>query len=157
MPWPYLEMPSSMLAKVQSRSSWRVTHCLCNVVNDYGTVGIPIVHRSKGLISLLSRRIPYFKFDCRGIIERDGLSEERSSDGGLSIVIKLILHGLLGTGHEAFSPIGQDSLQTRLDKSKYQRALGNNRLVGFKILPGRARNLPFQQPIHLPYKSIEDI
>lgn len=67
---------------------------MSDIVDDNRTVGIPVVHRGQGLVSLLARRVPYFKLDCRALVERDGLCEEGGTDGRFPVVIKLILFGV---------------------------------------------------------------
>ena len=57
------------------------TDGLCDVVDDDRTVGISIVHGCEGFIAFLAGGIPYFEFDCGGIVERDGLGEESGADG----------------------------------------------------------------------------
>lgn len=95
MPWPCQEMTWFMLAGVYCRRSWKSAYSLCDIVDDNSAICISVVHRSKRLVSFLSCRIPYFKFDGSGVIERDCLSEERSSNGGFSIVVKLVLPDVL--------------------------------------------------------------
>lgn len=61
------------------------------IIHDDGAVGVSVVHGCEGLVSFLARGIPYFKFDGCGVVEGDGLGEEGGADGGLSVVIELIL------------------------------------------------------------------
>ena len=62
-----------------------------DVVDHNGAVGVPVVHGSKRLVPLLTRRIPDLKFDGCGFVEGYGLGEEGSADGGLPVIIELIL------------------------------------------------------------------
>lgn len=105
-------------------------YSLCDVVDNNSAICISVVHRSKRLVSFLSCCIPYFKFDGGGVIERDCLSEKSSSYGGLPIVIKLVLPDILSHTAKKIESAAADNLWTCLDKSEYQRALGNNMLVG---------------------------
>ena len=70
----------------------RATHRLCDVVDNDGAVGVPVVHGREGFISFLPGCIPYFKFYRRSVIEGDCLSEEGGADGGLSVVVELVFH-----------------------------------------------------------------
>lgn len=63
------------------------------VINDDGAVGVSVVHWCEGLVSFLARCVPYFELDGCGVVEGDGLGEEGGADGGLSVVIELILRG----------------------------------------------------------------
>ena len=67
---------------------------LCDVVDDDGAVGVAVVHGREGLVALLASRVPDLKLDCGGLVEGDGLGEECGADGGLPVVVKLILRGL---------------------------------------------------------------
>jgi hypothetical protein len=67
------------------------THSLCDIVDDDCAVGIPIVHRRQGLVSLLTCGVPYLEFDGGLIIEGDGLCEEGGADCGFSVVVELVL------------------------------------------------------------------
>jgi hypothetical protein len=71
--------------------SWISTYSLCNIIDNDGAVRIPVVHRSKGLVPLLARRVPDLKLDCRVLVQGDGLCEESSADRGFSIRVELIL------------------------------------------------------------------
>ncbi len=57
------------------------TYGLCDIVDDDGAVGIPVIHGSEGFVAFLSGGIPYLEFDCGSIVEGDGLREEGSADG----------------------------------------------------------------------------
>lgn len=57
------------------------TYRLGDIIDNYGTVGIPVVHGSQRLISLLAGGIPYFKLDCCVFVEGYGLCEESGADG----------------------------------------------------------------------------
>ena len=63
------------------------------IIHNNCAIRVSIVHRRKGLISLLSRGIPYLKFDLCVIIEVDDLSEEGSSYRGFPMVIECFLEG----------------------------------------------------------------
>lgn len=67
------------------------SYSLSDIVDNDGAVGVPVVHGRQGLVSLLACGIPYLELDCRALVERNGLCEEGSTDGGFSVVIKLIL------------------------------------------------------------------
>ncbi len=69
----------------------RSAYGLSDVVNDNGTVRVPVIHRRQRLVSLLASGIPYLKLDCRIIIKSDGLGQEGGSDGRLSVIVELIL------------------------------------------------------------------
>lgn len=64
---------------------------MCNVVDNDGAVGIAVVHGGQGLVALLTGGIPDFKLDSGGLVEGDGLSEERSADGGFAERVELVL------------------------------------------------------------------
>lgn len=64
---------------------------LCNVIYDDGTVGVAVVHGGQGLVTLLAGGIPNFELDSGGLVEGDGLGEERSADGGFAERVELIL------------------------------------------------------------------
>jgi hypothetical protein len=64
---------------------------LGDVIDNDGTVGISIVHRSQRLIALLAGSIPDFKLDCGTLIEGDGLCQESGSDRRLAVIIELVL------------------------------------------------------------------
>lgn len=67
------------------------TYGLCNVVDDNSAVGVAVVHGGQGLVALLAGGIPDFKLDSGGLIEGDGLGEERGADGGFAERVELIL------------------------------------------------------------------
>ena len=73
-----------------------VAYRLRNVVYHYGTVRIPVVHGGQRLVAFLTRCVPYLEFDRSGFVECDGLGEESGADGGLSVVIELVLTGIRG-------------------------------------------------------------
>lgn len=56
-------------------------YSLCDVVYNNSTVGIPVVHGSQALVSLLSSSVPYLVFDRGCVIEGNCLREEGGSDG----------------------------------------------------------------------------
>lgn len=39
------------------------TYSLCDIVDNDSTVGVAVVHWCEGLVSFLTRRIPYFELD----------------------------------------------------------------------------------------------
>jgi hypothetical protein len=65
---------------------------LGDVIDDHSAVGIPIVHRSQGLIPFLASGIPDFELDRSGIIEGDCLCQEGGSDCRLAVIIELVLN-----------------------------------------------------------------
>ena len=67
------------------------TYSLSDVIDNDGTVGISIIHRSQRFISLLTGSIPDFEFHCGALIEGDGLCQEGGADRGLAVIVKLIL------------------------------------------------------------------
>ena len=67
------------------------TYGLCDVVYDDGAVGVSVIHGCKGLVALLAGGVPDLELDCGGFIEGDGLGEEGSADGRLSVVVELVL------------------------------------------------------------------
>ena len=69
----------------------RGAYRLCDIINDYSTVGIPVIHWGKGLVSLLACGIPDLELYGCGFIEGDGLRKESGADRGLAVVVELIL------------------------------------------------------------------
>ena len=69
----------------------RATYGLGDIVDNDGTVGIPVVHGSEGLVSFLACRIPDLKLHCGILIERDGLRQEGGTDCGFSVRVELVL------------------------------------------------------------------
>jgi hypothetical protein len=67
------------------------SYSLRNVINDNGAVCVPVVHGCERLVALLSCCVPDLEFDCRLLVEGEGLCEESGADCGLSVVIELIL------------------------------------------------------------------
>lgn len=67
------------------------TYSLCNVVHYHSTVGIPVVHGSEGLVSLLACGVPDLELDCGVLVEGNGLCKEGSADGRFSVVVELVL------------------------------------------------------------------
>jgi hypothetical protein len=72
------------------------TNGLCDIVDYYCTVGIAVVHGRQRLVSLLSCGVPDLKLDGCVFVEGDGLGEEGGADGGLPVVVELILRRLVG-------------------------------------------------------------
>ena len=68
------------------------SYSLGNVVDDYGAIGVPIVHGSQALVSLLSRCIPDLELDGGVVVEGYCLREESSADCGFAVVIELVLY-----------------------------------------------------------------
>ena len=66
-------------------------YSLCDIVDDYCAVGVPVVHGCERFVTFLTCRVPYFEFDRCGIIKSDGLGKESGADGGFPVIIKLIL------------------------------------------------------------------
>lgn len=85
-----------------------------DIVNDYCTIGIPIVHGGEGLVPLLTSCIPDLELNRGVLVEGNGLGEEGSTDGGLSIGIKLVLGGDQLNGKEKMVI----NTQTDLDESE---------------------------------------
>jgi hypothetical protein len=82
------------------------TYSLGDVIYNHGAVGVPVVHGCERLVALLACRVPDLKLDGCGFVEGDGLGQERSADGGFSVVVELVLSksaavrlgvGLVGT------------------------------------------------------------
>lgn len=67
---------------------------MSDIVNDNGAVCISVVHGSERLVAFLAGSIPNLELDSSVLIERDGLGQEGSTDGGLAIGIELVLEGL---------------------------------------------------------------
>lgn len=67
------------------------TYSLCDVVDYHGAVRIPVVHRRQRLVPFLPGRIPNLEFDCRVLVEGDGLCEEGGADGRFSVRVELVL------------------------------------------------------------------
>lgn len=76
------------------RVGW-IPYCLCNIVDNDCTVGISVVHGSERLVAFLSCRVPYFELYGGGVVEGNGLGEEGGADGGLPVIIELVLRDLL--------------------------------------------------------------
>jgi hypothetical protein len=55
-------------------------YSLCDVVDYHGTIGVPVIHGSKRLVSLLASSIPDLKFDGSGLVEGNGLGEKSGAD-----------------------------------------------------------------------------
>lgn len=72
-------------------SCWAITHSLCNVVYNDGAVRVAVVHRGQGLVAFLAGRIPNLELHRGVLVQRDGLCEECSANGGFSVGIELIL------------------------------------------------------------------
>jgi hypothetical protein len=64
---------------------------LCDIIDDYRAVRVPVVHRCQALVSLLPCGIPYLELDGGLIIESYSLCEEGGADGGFAVVIELVL------------------------------------------------------------------
>jgi hypothetical protein len=71
-------------------SAW-ATYRLCDVVDDDGAVGIPVVHGRERLVALLAGCVPYLKLYGCVLVEGDGLGEEGGADGGFPVVVELVL------------------------------------------------------------------
>ena len=69
-------------------------HSFRYIINNDCTICVPIIHRREGLISLLSRSVPYLKLDPCFIIEVDDLCKEGSSNRRFPIVIEGFLEVL---------------------------------------------------------------
>lgn len=70
---------------------WITTYSLCDVVDYYCAVRIPVVHGRQRLVALLPGSVPDFKFDCRVLVEGDGLCEEGGANGRFSVRVELVL------------------------------------------------------------------
>jgi hypothetical protein len=86
---------------------------LGDIVDHDGTVGVAVVHRSQGLVSLLTGSIPNLELDCSTFIERDGLSKERGTDGRLPIIVELILTSTRSAMRHSMSTARFESLCDR--------------------------------------------
>ena len=81
----------------ESMSSWPArmgyvnAYRLRDVVDNDGTIRIPIIHGRQRFVPLLPRSIPYLKFHRGVLVERDGLGQKRGADGRLSVIIELVL------------------------------------------------------------------
>ena len=64
---------------------------MCDIINDDSAVGVPVVHGRERLVALLACRVPYLELDGCGFVEGDGLGEEGGANGGLPVVIELVL------------------------------------------------------------------
>jgi len=71
--------------------SGKEAYSLGDIVNDNGTVCIPVVHGRKRFVPLLTRRVPYLELHGGTVVEGYSLCEERSSYGRLPVIIKLVL------------------------------------------------------------------
>jgi hypothetical protein len=69
----------------------RGTYRLGDVVDHYSAVGIAVVHGRERLVTLLARCVPDLELDGCGFIEGDRLREEGGADGGLPVIVELIL------------------------------------------------------------------
>jgi hypothetical protein len=90
---PRLRLIQRCLSYISTHRSWRLrfTYGLCDVVDDYGAVGVPVVHGRERLVALLACRVPDLELDGCVLIEGDGLSEEGGADGGFPVVVELVL------------------------------------------------------------------
>ena len=124
MTWPYLETTAVVLAGLRRGVGW-ITYGLCDVVDDDCAVGVSVVHRCEGLVSLLAGRVPYFELDGRRVVEGDGLCEEGGSDGGFSVVVELILEDVSvhSAPRSCWAGGGTSGWSTDLDKSQDKRTL----------------------------------
>lgn len=75
----------SITTPVPPRVRGDSTYSLCDIVDYYGAVRIPVVHGRQRLVPLLPGSVPDFKFDSRVLVEGDGLCEEGGADGGFSV------------------------------------------------------------------------
>ena len=88
----YLEMTGRpVLANIAGARTTIGAYRLRDVIYDNGTICIPIIHWRQRFVSFLSRSVPYFKLHGRVFVKSDGLGKEGGTNGGLSIVIELIL------------------------------------------------------------------
>ena len=94
-----------------------------DVINNYRTVRISIVHGSQGLISLLACRIPDLKLDRRVLVQRNRLCEEGGTDGGFPVRIKLILSRVSRRTSPSLP------ILAHLNKAQYYRTLAHSRFA----------------------------
>ena len=102
MPRRY-QYPASLSALVY-------TYSLCDVVDNDGAVGVPVVHGRERLVALLAGRVPDLELDGCVLIEGDGLGEEGGADGGFPVVVELVLGELVLRGITVCSVAGADIL-----------------------------------------------
>lgn len=67
------------------------SYCLCDIVYDYGTVCVSVVHGCQRLVALLSCCVPDLELHGRLLIKGQSLCEESGADGGFSVVVELVL------------------------------------------------------------------
>lgn len=99
-------------------------YSLSNIVDNNCTIGISVIHRRERFISFLPSCVPYLKLYCCALVERDGLGEERGTDGRFPIIIELILEYILAIGPGAIttSPSRVDVLsQTAAPKNSVRQ------------------------------------
>lgn len=70
---------------------WQGAYSLCDIVDDDGAVGVPVVHRCQRLVAFLASSVPDLKLYRCALIEGYRLCKEGCADGGLPVVIELIL------------------------------------------------------------------
>lgn len=91
MTWPYQEKPIAGMSVPHTQDpSKGTTYSLCDIVDDNGAVRVAVVHGCQGLVTLLAGRIPDLELHRGVLIQRDGLCEEGSANGGFSVGIELI-------------------------------------------------------------------
>ncbi len=103
----------------------RATYGLGDIVDNNGTVGIPVIHGSEGLVSFLACRIPDLKLHCGVLIERDRLRQEGGTDCGFSVRVELVLPK--GRDQRMCLSSNTDSrlFLSYLDKSQHYRTLSD--------------------------------
>lgn len=79
---------------------------LSNIIDDNGTIGIPVVHGRERLVSFLTRRVPNLELYSCVLVEGNGLGQEGSANGGLPVIIELILVAALAIIHPKGHPVG---------------------------------------------------
>lgn len=70
-----------LLAFVWEVHGGKGTHGLRYIVDYYGTIRIPVVHRSERLISFLASCIPYLELDGCCVVQGNGLCKEGGANG----------------------------------------------------------------------------
>lgn len=105
---------STAVARLRQRWTYRLRY----IVNDYGAVGVSVVHGCQGLVSLLTGGIPDLELDCSILVERDGLSEEGGADGRFSKRVELVLGGWSARPDKKSSPTLATPIATHLDEAQ---------------------------------------
>lgn len=86
---------------LSSDDYWPISMCLLrmrsspyrlgDIIDDDGAVGVSVVHGRQRLVALLACRVPDLELDRCGFVEGDGLCQEGGANGGLPVVVELVL------------------------------------------------------------------